>query len=401
MFLDVLRRRNPDLLRWAITLHQEGRIPANSYVIDVDAVGRNAACISNEADRLGLTVFAMTKQYGRNPVVTREAMAQGLHGIVAVDVACARPLAKAGVPIGHIGHLTQVPRHESLEVARMQPDYWTVFNSEHARWSSDASVTCGRVQDLLVRIQAPGDRFYAGHEGGFEAQDILAVADQIDAFAGVRLAGVTTFPALLFEPEKRTVCATPNVETLTSAANRLRDAGRSGVVINGPGTTSTRALSILASAGVTQVEPGHALTGTTPWHAVEDLPEVPAAVYVSEVSHESGGRHYFYGGGLYADPVLGDYPVVKNAIVSRNAADERIMTAHIPPATAIDYYGQLSPVDGIRPEPGDTVLLGHRIQAFVTRAFVVPVSGISDGRPVVSGVWTVEGRPADLERGRP
>ena len=32
-----------------------------------------------------------------------------------------------------------------------------------------------------------------------------------------------------------------------------------------------------------QGEPGHALTGTTPLHAVLDLPEIPALVYVSEI----------------------------------------------------------------------------------------------------------------------
>ena len=42
MFLDVLRRRNPAFLEAVIQLHQEGRLPANSYAIDLDAVERNA-----------------------------------------------------------------------------------------------------------------------------------------------------------------------------------------------------------------------------------------------------------------------------------------------------------------------------------------------------------------------
>ena len=47
---------------------------------------------------------------------------------------------------------------------------------------------------------------------------------------------------------------------------------------------------MLAAAGATQIEPGHGLTGTTPLHAVEDLPETPAVVYLSEVSHLIGAR---------------------------------------------------------------------------------------------------------------
>ena len=34
MFLDVLRRRNPQSIEQAIALHQAGKLPANAYVID-------------------------------------------------------------------------------------------------------------------------------------------------------------------------------------------------------------------------------------------------------------------------------------------------------------------------------------------------------------------------------
>ena len=66
VFLDVLRRRNPALIEAAIALHQTGRIPANSTVIDLDAVADNAALIKAAADKAGLRCFAMTKQMGRN-----------------------------------------------------------------------------------------------------------------------------------------------------------------------------------------------------------------------------------------------------------------------------------------------------------------------------------------------
>ena len=51
MFLDVLRRRNPRLIEQSIALHQGGRIPANSYVIDLDAVAANAGLLRAESDR--------------------------------------------------------------------------------------------------------------------------------------------------------------------------------------------------------------------------------------------------------------------------------------------------------------------------------------------------------------
>jgi len=191
----------------------------------------------------------------------------------------------------------------------MRPANWTVFSTAKAGEAASACRALGRDQALLARIYAAQDEFYSGHEGGFQAEDILAVADHLDALDGAHFAGITTFPALLFDPAARSVRHTENLRTLASAAARLRDSGRADLQINGPGTTSAAALAGLADAGVTQVEPGHALTGTTPWHAVEDLPELPAVCYLSEVSHHYGGRAYCFGGGMYVDPVFPPYQV--------------------------------------------------------------------------------------------
>ena len=391
MFLDLLTRRNPALIAAAIELHQTGLIPANSYVVDVDAVAANARSIAVEAKRLGLTTFAMTKQFGRNPVVTAKVIAAGIDAVVAVDVSCARPLAISGLPIGHVGHLSQVPRYESLEVAKMSPWFWTAFNDEHARWAAEAAKQLGQNQKMIARIYDEKDRFYPGHEGGYEASSILKIADAIDSLAGASFAGITTFPALLFDAQAGTVELTENMRTIAHAASLLQKAGRSDIAVNAPGTTSTQSLALLAGAGATQVEPGHALTGTTPWHAVRDLPELPAMLYLSEVSHEHGSRGYFYGGGLYSDPVLGQYPLHKKAIVGRSAEQAATVEVEIPPASAIDYYGQLILDETSHVLPGDTVILGHRIQAFVSRAFVVPIGGVGTGSPSVHGIWTVDG----------
>jgi predicted amino acid racemase len=66
MFLDLIRRRNPRLIQQAISLHQQGKLPANVYVIDLDAVEENARAIASEAAKFGLAVMAMTKQMGRH-----------------------------------------------------------------------------------------------------------------------------------------------------------------------------------------------------------------------------------------------------------------------------------------------------------------------------------------------
>ena len=66
----------------------------------------------------------------------------------------------------------------------MRPEYWTVFSYEKAQEASEASGKAGRSQKLLTRIYADGDTFYMGHEGGFQASDVVSAADAIDARPG-------------------------------------------------------------------------------------------------------------------------------------------------------------------------------------------------------------------------
>jgi predicted amino acid racemase len=201
--------------------------------------------------------------------------------------------------------------------------------------------------------------------------DVLAVADALDALPNGRFAGITTVPALLFDPETRSMRTTPNLITLRRAAEALRRAGRADIQINAPGTSASTGLALLEAAGATQCEPGHGLTGTTPLHAIEDLPERPAVAYVSEVAHRHAGRAYCFGGGLYIDPIFPHYPL--EAIVAREptTTSDALMAVEIPPPTAIDYYGMIDGPDPTKAAIGDTVVFGFRPQIFVTRASVL------------------------------
>ena len=90
-------------------------------------------------------------------------------------------------------------------------------------------------------------------------------------------------------------------------------------------------LQALADAGATQVEPGNGLTGTTPLHAVEDLPELPAVALSDRGVAPLGGKAYCFGGGFYIDPVFPDYDV--KAIVAREptAAATALRSVEVPP----------------------------------------------------------------------
>jgi len=378
VFLTALRTRNRAFVEAVVALHQAGELPAPAYAIDLDAVEENARLVAVEADRLGLEVFAMTKQMGRSPAFIAAVRRGGIEAGVAVDMDCATALAEGGMRLGHVGHLVQVPRHEADRAAALEPANWTVFEHAKAVEAAAAVRRLGREQALLARITAPGDTFYSGHEGGFPAEDVVRVADDLDRLDGARFAGVTTFPALLYDRSAVAVRPTPNLATIERAAERLRASGRTDLRVNAPGTTSVSVLPLLAGAGATQVEPGHGLTGTCPQHLSESEPETPAALYLSEISHHYGGRAYCYGGGLYIDPVFPAYQV--RALVSSGPGDGVEVAAEIPPAGAIDYHGMLDQPEGELPV-GASVVFGFRIQAFFARCPVIGVRGVREGRP--------------------
>lgn len=393
MFLDVLIRRNPRFIEAAMALHQSGAIPPNSYILDLDTVEGNARVFSNKANSFGLKTFAMTKQVGRHSGFCQAIMKGGIDRSVAVDMDCAISCHRAGLKTGHLGHLVQVPLGDAdFAAAHLCPDYWTVFSPEKATEAAHAAQKADRTQNILVRIQSEGDTFYRGHEGGFPAADICDVADKIDALEGAAFAGITTFPALLFDLANRQVKPTPNLDTLARAKEALAAAGRSNIEVNAPGTNSAIMLEALANAGATQCEPGNALHGTTPLHAMEDLPEEPAVLYLSEVSHHHGGNAFCFGGGLYIDPVFPKYDV--RAIVSGEPTSSRaaMTSVEIPDYSAIDYYAMIDVTGPTKPKTGDTAIFGFRGQAFVTRANIVGISGVSTGAPQVTTIENIFGQ---------
>ncbi len=135
----------------------------------------------------------------------------------------------------------------------MRSDHRTVFNAEKAAEAAPAARDAGYAQALLARVQAPGDRFHPGHEGGFDTAAIGEAAEVLDRVPGGRFAGLTTFPALLYDRAAGGVRPTPNLRTMHRAAERLARLGREGLAIDAPGTTSARALAALADGSATRV----------------------------------------------------------------------------------------------------------------------------------------------------
>lgn len=395
MFLDRLLTLNPALARGAVRLHQSGKVLANTYLLDLDAIGANARAIREAADAAGLSLYAMTKQFARNPDACDAIVDAGIPSAVAVDVQCMEAVLRSRMRIGHVGHLVQPHRGTEDAVIAALPDVVTVFDLEIAGRLGAAAARAGRTQAVLLRVVDAGDRFYFGHGGGFQLGSIESSARSVDAIAGLRVAGVTTFPALLADAEAGRIAPTPNLATLTEAAARLRRAGFAVEQVNAPGTTSTGTMRLLADTGATHVEPGNGLLGTTPLMVLDPgSPEVPAIVYVSEVSHLDGDVGYVFGAGLYIDKVLGEYGL--RAIVGRDeAALERIVPAEMADAGAIHYYAKLHLPSRHDVRVGDTVVFCFRPQVFVTRGRTRSVRGPGTAGAELGGAYDVDARRID------
>ncbi len=380
MYLQRLRERNPQLLEAAVNLHQAGRIPPNTWLIDLDTIVENARVLAAEATRLGLTTYLMSKQYARNPYVSTLALANGLHKIVAVDAACALMARRYGLPVGHMGHLNQLPHRLVPELVAMRPDVITIYNIEHARWIDRAAADLGLIQEALIRVSAPGDIFFDGQEGGFDESEVPSVVREIAQLPHVRLVGVTAFPCVRYNhrPDEKPE-VTPNMRTILRAADTMRALGVEIKQINAPGTTSSIIMPMLAQQGATHVEPGHGLLGTTPNHAFNGtLPERPTYVYVTEISHHVGERAYAYGGGLFHDGYSPGSRVGALVGSTWNEAAQNGVEYLQDIKQIIDYHVVLQP--GNRCHVGDTALLGYRTQMQMTHSYIAVASGVSGKR---------------------
>lgn len=388
MFLRVTLERNPALVEAAVDFHQRGVILPNTYVLDVDAIQSNAHQLAQKARQVGVTLYMMTKQIGRNPELARLIAASGIKKAVAVDPWEAVTLAEAGIALGNVGHLVQIPSHMIETIMRYQPEVITVFSVQAAELISKVAQRLGIVQKILLKVVGERDVIYEGQQGGIPEKQLLTAAGHIRHFPGVIIAGITAFPCFLYNDDSKEVHPTENARTVKRCAERLTNQlGITLEQINMPSATMVTTLPQLADLGATHGEPGHALTGTTPLHQHGHQPELPSMVYVSEVSHVSGRHAYTFGGGFYRRSHKA------HAIVGKTFTEmrQRLLPVRETPPEYIDYYGMLD-LEDQSVDVGDTVIYAFRTQVFVTRSEVALIEGIQSGKPTVKAIYDSLGR---------
>ena len=410
--VDLLKRiaaENRNLIIESVELHQSGEIPPDTFVIDLDAVESNARKMAEEAKKIGIKSYYITKQIGRNPIVAKTIVKSGIEKAVVIDIDECRILHNYGLPIGHVGHLVQVPNRDlKFVLQEVKPDFITIYDLQKADIISDKAREVGVKQNLLLKIHNTGDFSYPKQisAGGFSNQSLSTVVNHIKDRPNLVIGGVTIFPAFRPDISKGEEVPTPNVKSSIEAARVLQKMGVEIKQVNLPADNSSITFPLAKSVAeeygsVVYVEPGHGLTGTTPLHMLKgNLPEIPSIVYVSEISHFSGDTFYAYGGGMMgADPVIGiwsaDYQFFMHAFIGNNGNKIFENEAIVRPVGFIDYYLPMQADSSKTVRVGDTVVLGFRPQIFVTRSHVAVVKGIHRSKPELIGLFDSRGNLLD------
>ena len=383
MFLEKTVERNKELVQAAFNLHREGLILPDTYVIDLDTLIENARKIKEEADKYGIKLYFMTKQIGRNPIIAREFMKLGYEGAVVVDFKEAEVMINNNINIGHVGHLVQVPKALIEKVVKSKPEYITVYTIEKAKEINEACEKFGLKQNIMLRVLGENDNLYSGQYGGFKLEELKEIGKELIKLKNLNIAGVTSFPCFLYDTESNEIKRTNNIDTIKEAKVILeREFNINIEQLNMPSATCVNSIKKIYEEGGTHGEPGHGLTGSTPYHKYNNGVELPAMIYVSEVSHNLLDKGYCYGGGHYRRSNM------ENALVGESIDNSKIVKITPPTDESIDYHFELSEKCNV----SDTVIMAFRTQIFVTRSNVALVKGIQKGKPEIIGVYDSQGQ---------
>lgn len=376
MFIDVLRRRNPQLIQSSVDLHSRGLLEPDTFVIDMDVLRENARLILKKSQELSIDLYFMMKQLGRNPQIAKELVEMGYKGAVVVDWREAQVMMKANVPLCNVGHLVQTPKAQLEAIIKYGTEVFTVYSLDKLKEINDIASKLGIVQKIIVKVSGENDLFYSGQKSGIELRHLEDFIKESKLLKNIQIVGSTAFPCFIFNNETEEVEPTSNYYSVIMATQILEDNGITVEQINVPSTTCVSTLEIISQGKGTTAEPGHGLSGTTPTHARRDLEERPAVLYLSEVSHNFKNKAYAYGGGHYRRSHI------KNALIFEEGI-EKIDRVYPPDLDSIDYTFEL----GNAYKVSSPVIMAFRFQIFVTRSKVALVEGIQNNEPMIIGIY--------------
>lgn len=371
-------------------------------MVDLDRIAANCRVLSAAIADTRLGTFFEAKQFGRCPPICAAVRENGFDAALAIDMEELYALERQGIPIGHAGHLGQIP---AADVARVvtgtRPQYLTVFSLEKCQQIAEVAASHGLVQAVVLRVDGPRDIVARSLAGGVAEADALRMIADIDRMDGVRFAGFTTYPAIRFDLGRRCWVTTSNFETMTRLAGRVqRELGIEVDHINAAGNICAASVGLIAG-GATHCEPGQAFVGGLVANAFTDQAEIPAMAYVTEVSHVVDGVPYVFASSWVANNTVGiwnqlDYDVLLGTIPGADGAAGRPVAAKPQQFAASDptafMYNAIRPLDGRGASIADTVVFGFRSQLYrANGGLLAVVAGLADGVPRLRGLFDRNG----------
>lgn len=382
MFLEKLQQDNPQLIDYAFKLHREGLILPDSYILDYDTIKENAQIMKKEADKNKIELFFMLKQLGRNPLIAKMLQEIGYPGVVAVDYKEALLMIDNGIKLGNVGHLEQIPKSCLKKIISNKPEIITVYSWGKIKEINDVAKQLQVVQPLMLRLTDEDSQLYSGQIAGFGSNELENIIEEASHLSNVKIAGLTVFPALLYDDKIQKIVATDNMKVMNRGIEICKKAGLKDLMINLPSATCCASLETIKELGGNCGEPGHGLTGTTPLHKNSNQPEKTAYCYVSEISHNYKDKSYCYGGGVYRRGHL------ENVLVGKSLNQCEKKKISIPDLDSIDYHLE---IDG-NCQVSDCCIMCFRTQIFTTRSHVVVVKGLKTDNPQIMGIYDSLGR---------
>lgn len=374
MFVERLLENNPKLIETSLSLYKQGLIMPNTYVLDYDAFMDNGKAMLEVADKNNIKLFYMLKQIGRNPMIAKGLDELGFAGCVAVDFDEALTMKENGCKLGHVGHLVQIPHNAIKDVLEANPEYITVYSLDKIKDINLEANKLGIIQKLCIRIIDEDSDLYSGQIGGFSSDYLKELVKEVEKLNNVKIAGLTVFPALLYDADQKAIKPTKNMNAMNRAKAIMEELGYKDIMINLPSCTCVNSIPLIKQIGGTHGEPGHGLTGTTPLHKDTKQTERVGYLYLSEVSHKFKEHAYLYGGGHYRRSHM------ENALVGYDLKKAKVVA---PSAESIDYHYELDK----NFEVNEPVIMCYRTQVFTTRSHVAVVKGISTGNIELLGIY--------------
>ncbi|WP_375168198.1 alanine racemase [Sneathia vaginalis] len=375
LFLKRLLDTNKAFVDASLDLYKKGLILPDSYCIDVDMFLENAKNILNEAKKYNITLFYMLKQVGRNPYLAKKLEDLGYKGAVCVDFKEVEVMMKNNLKLCNIGHLVQIPKNMLSRVIEYGVEIITVYSYDMIKEISNIALSLNKTQDIMLRILDENSEIYPGQEAGFSVNEVKELIPKLKDLKGVKLNGITSFPCFLYSPDEKCIKETNNLFSVLEVNEFLKKQNLYVKHINLPSVSTVENIKKIYSYGGTDAEPGHALTGTTPLNIDSGI-EIPAYLYISEISHVFKNNSYFYGGGYYPRGHM-KHGYIDNKIVNVNNFN----------ATNIDYYLSLEGKYNIF----DPIILCFRTQMFVTRSDIVLIEDIHSNNIHIVGIYNTQG----------